>query len=122
MRSSRRAAAISRTRVNNVLGFPFIFRGALDVAATAINEPMKLAAAHALAELARESVPQSVCDAYGGAPIEYGSRYIIPKPFDGRVLPWVSAAVAGAAMDSGVAQEPLDLDEYRERLSRKAGL
>ena len=109
-------------QVNNVLGFPFIFRGALDVAATAINDEMKLAAARALADLAREPVPQDVIEAYGGEPIEYGARYIIPKPFDARVLPWVSTAVAEAAMATGVAQEPVDVEEYRARLTRKAGL
>jgi malate dehydrogenase (oxaloacetate-decarboxylating)(NADP+) len=109
-------------QVNNVLGFPFIFRGALDVAATAINEEMKLAAARALAALAREAVPAQVITAYGGDPIEYGPRYIIPKPFDGRVLPWVSTAVAQAAMETGVAQEPVDLTAYRRSLEIKAGL
>ena len=109
-------------QVNNVLGFPFIFRGALDVAATAINDEMKLAAARALADLAREPVPQDVIEAYGGESIEYGARYIIPKPFDARVLPWVSTAVAEAAMATGVAQEPVDVEEYRARLTRKAGL
>jgi malate dehydrogenase (oxaloacetate-decarboxylating)(NADP+) len=106
-------------QVNNVLGFPFIFRGALDVAATSINEEMKLAAAHALAGLARETVPDSVVEAYGGEAIAYGPRYIIPKPVDPRVLPWVSSAVAQAAMETGVAQEPLDIAAYRERLARK---
>ena len=106
-------------QVNNVLGFPFIFRGALDVAATSINEEMKLAAARALAELARESVPDVVCEAYGGETIAYGPRYIIPKPVDARVLPWVSSAVARAAMETGVAQEPLDLAAYRARLARR---
>ena len=109
-------------QVNNVLGFPFIFRGALDVAATSINEEMKLAAARALAALARESVPQPVIEAYGGAPIEFGPRYIIPKPFDPRVLSWVSTAVAEAAMQTGVAQEPVDLAVYRRSLEIKAGL
>ena len=109
-------------QVNNVLGFPFIFRGALDVAATSINEEMKLAAAYALAQLAREPVPQIVADAYGGDPLEFGPRYIIPKPVDTRVLPWVSSAVAQAAMETGVAQEPLDIDAYRARLEQKAGL
>ncbi|MGD8860402.1 MAG: malic enzyme-like NAD(P)-binding protein [Myxococcales bacterium] len=109
-------------QVNNVLGFPFIFRGALDVAATAINEEMKLAAARALAELAREPVPQDVIEAYGGELFGYGPTYIIPKPFDARVLPWVSTAVAKAAMDSDVAQEPVDLDAYRKSLEAKAGL
>ncbi len=83
---------------------------------------MKLAAARALADLAREPVPQDVIEAYGGEPIEYGPRYIIPKPFDARVLPWVSTAVAEAAMATGVAQEPVDVEEYRARLTRKAGL
>ncbi|MDH5673299.1 MAG: NAD-dependent malic enzyme [Myxococcales bacterium] len=109
-------------QVNNVLGFPFIFRGALDVAATSINEAMKLAAAHALADLAREPVPSEVEAAYGGEKLAFGPGYIIPKPFDARVLPWVSSAVAAAAMETGVAQEPVDLEQYRERLSRKAGL
>jgi len=109
-------------QVNNVLGFPFIFRGALDVAATDINEEMKLAAAHALASLAREPVPQKVIEAYGGAPISFGPRYIIPKPFDSRVLAWVSCAVAKAAMETGVAQEPVDLEAYRRALNAKVGL
>jgi malate dehydrogenase (oxaloacetate-decarboxylating)(NADP+) len=109
-------------QVNNVLGFPFIFRGALDTASTQINEAMKLAAAHALAKLAREPVPQRVCDAYGGAEITFGPRYIIPKPFDPRVLSWVSSAVAEAAMQTGVAQETLDLAAYRRALDLKAGI
>jgi malate dehydrogenase (oxaloacetate-decarboxylating)(NADP+) len=109
-------------QVNNVLGFPFIFRGALDVAATSINEEMKLAAAMALAALAREPVPEGVMEAYGGEQLAYGPRYIIPKPVDPRALPWVSCAVAQAAIDTGVAQEPLDMDAYRARLERKAGL
>jgi malate dehydrogenase (oxaloacetate-decarboxylating)(NADP+) len=109
-------------QVNNVLGFPFIFRGALDVAATSINEEMKLAASKALAALAHEPVPEGVMEAYGGEQLEYGPRYIIPKPVDPRALPWVSCAVAGAAMETGVAQEPIDLDVYRARLERKAGL
>jgi malate dehydrogenase (oxaloacetate-decarboxylating)(NADP+) len=109
-------------QVNNVLGFPFIFRGALDVAATAINEEMKLGAARALAALAREPVLQQVCDAYGGQPIEYGPRYIIPKPFDPRVLAWVSTAVAKAAIETGAAQEPVDLEAYRRSLNAKVGL
>ena len=102
-------------QVNNVLGFPFIFRGALDVRATQINEAMKIAAAHALAELARKDVPQVVSAAYGEE-FHYGPDYIIPKPFDPRVLTWVAPAVAKAAIDSGVAQLSLDLDAYRERL------
>jgi malate dehydrogenase (oxaloacetate-decarboxylating)(NADP+) len=106
-------------QVNNVLGFPFIFRGALDVASTAINEEMKLAAAHALAKLSREAVPSVVIEAYGGDPIEFGPRYIIPKPFDPRVLPWVSSAVAQAAMETGVAQEPVDIDAYFKKLESR---
>jgi malate dehydrogenase (oxaloacetate-decarboxylating)(NADP+) len=109
-------------QVNNVLGFPFIFRGALDVAATSINEEMKLAAAKALAELAREPVPAGVMEAYGGESLAYGPRYIIPKPVDPRALPWVSCAVAQAAIDSGSAQEHIDMVAYRARLERKAGL
>jgi malate dehydrogenase (oxaloacetate-decarboxylating)(NADP+) len=94
-------------QVNNVLGFPSIFRGALDVRATQINEEMKLAAVHALAKLAREDVPESVSQAYGGQSFSYGPEYIIPKPFDPRVLMTVAPAVAKAAMDSGVAQKPI---------------
>ena len=105
-------------QVNNVLGFPFIFRGALDVRARRINEDMKLAAAHALAALAREDVPDAVSHAYGGERFTYGPDYIIPKPFDPRVLLWVAPAVAKAAMDTGVARVPVDLVEYRERLHR----
>jgi malate dehydrogenase (oxaloacetate-decarboxylating)(NADP+) len=109
-------------QVNNVLGFPFIFRGALDVGATAINDEMKLAAANALAKLAEEPVLQQVIDVYGGKPIELGPTYIIPKPFDPRVLSWVSSAVAEAAMQTGVAQEPVDLEAYRRKLDQKVGL
>ena len=108
-------------QVNNLLGFPFIFRGALDVRATTINEAMKLAATHALAELAREEVPESVSRTYGLDRLEFGPEYIIPKPFDPRVLLRESAAVAKAAMDSGVAQEPVDLHQYREELERRLG-
>jgi len=107
--------------VNNVLGFPFIFRGALDVHATVINEEMKLAATHALADLAKEDVPDSVCRAYGVARLEFGADYLIPKPFDPRVLVWESSAVAQAAMETGVAQEPVNIDEYREQLERRLG-
>ena len=107
--------------VNNVLGFPFIFRGALDVHATVINEEMKLAATHALADLAKEDVPDSVCRAYGVAHLEFGADYLIPKPFDPRVLVWESSAVAKAAMETGVAQEPVNIDEYREQLERRLG-
>ncbi len=108
-------------QVNNVLGFPFIFRGALDVHATTINEEMKLAATHALAALAKEDVPDSVCRAYGVDRLKFGPDYIIPKPFDPRVLVWEASAVAKAAMDSGVAQKPVDLVEYREQLEKRLG-
>ena len=108
-------------QVNNVLGFPFIFRGALDVRATAINEEMKLAATKAVAALAKEDVPDSVCRAYGVERLKFGPEYLIPKPFDPRVLLWEAVAVAGAAMESGVAQEPVDLDAYREQLERRLG-
>jgi malate dehydrogenase (oxaloacetate-decarboxylating)(NADP+) len=108
-------------QVNNVLGFPFIFRGALDVRATAINEEMKLAATKALAALAKEDVPDSVCRAYGVERLKFGPEYLIPKPFDPRVLLWEAVAVAKAAMESGVAQLPLDLDVYREQLERRLG-
>jgi len=107
--------------VNNVLGFPFIFRGALDVRATVINEEMKLAATHALADLAKENVPDSVCRAYGITRLEFGPDYLIPKPFDPRVLVWESSAVAQAAMETGVAQEPVNIEEYREQLERRLG-
>ncbi len=108
-------------QVNNVLGFPFIFRGALDVRATAINEEMKLAATHALAALAKEDVPDSVCRAYGVERLKFGAEYLIPKPFDPRVLLWEAVAVAKAAMKTGVAQEPVDLTVYREQLERRLG-
>ena len=108
-------------QINNVLCFPFIFRGALDVRATGINEEMKRAAARALASLAREDVPDSVMKAYGVDRLEFGPEYLIPKPFDHRVLIWESAAVAQAAMESGVAQASIDLDEYRDRLERLLG-
>jgi malate dehydrogenase (oxaloacetate-decarboxylating)(NADP+) len=91
-------------QVNNVLGFPYIFRGALDVRATKINEAMKLAAVHALADLTKMPVPQEVIDIYGGTPIEFGRTYILPKPFDNRLLKLVSTAVSNAAIASGVAQ------------------
>ncbi len=104
-------------QVNNVLGFPFIFRGALDVRATQINEAMKAAAVHALADLAKEEVPDYVTRAYGGEKFKFGRNYIIPKPFDPRVLYWEAPAIAKAAMDSGVARKPIeDFDEYRARL------
>mgnify|MGYP000895103873 CR=1 FL=1 len=109
-------------QVNNVLGFPFIFRGALDVRATAINEPMKQAAAYALAALAKEEVPENVKKAYNVKEMNFGRQYIIPKPFDPRVLTWVAPAVAKAAMDTGVAQKPIaDFDEYRRQLDIRMG-
>jgi malate dehydrogenase (oxaloacetate-decarboxylating)(NADP+) len=108
-------------QVNNVLGFPSIFRGALDVRARAINEAMKLAATRALAALTKEDVPDAVLRAYGVSRLQFGPEYIIPKPFDPRVLIWVSSAVAEAAMQSGVAQVSVDLDEYREQLQRRLG-
>jgi len=104
-------------QVNNVLGFPFIFRGALDVRATTINEEMKIAAANAIAELAREQVPEEVAAAYGGRMHSFGREYIIPAPFDPRLMEIVPCAVAKAAMDSGVAQKPIeDFDAYRNEL------
>ncbi len=108
-------------QVNNVLGFPFIFRGALDVRARAINEEMMIAATKALAALAREDVPDAVLQAYGLGRLGFGPDYIIPKPFDPRVLVWESVAVAEAAMRTGVARLKIDLDEYREQLSRRLG-
>jgi malate dehydrogenase (oxaloacetate-decarboxylating)(NADP+) len=108
-------------QVNNVLGFPFIFRGALDVRARAINDEMKLAATRALAELAKEDVPDSVMRAYGVSRLSFGPDYIIPKPFDPRVLLWEAPAVAQAAMASGVAGRPVDLDEYRTALEAHLG-
>lgn len=109
-------------QVNNVLGFPFIFRGALDVRATAINEDMKVAAAHALANLTKEPVPYTVIKAYRMDRLEFGREYIIPKPFDPRVLLWEASAVAKAAMDSGVARKNIDIDEYREMLEARLGM
>jgi malate dehydrogenase (oxaloacetate-decarboxylating)(NADP+) len=106
-------------QVNNVLGFPYIFRGALDCRATTISEEMKLAAARALAELTREPVPDTVIMAYGGKTLKMGPDYFIPKPFDPRVLWWVAPAVARAAMDSGVARIKFDIGEYREKLMSK---
>jgi len=109
-------------QVNNVLGFPFIFRGALDVRARAINNEMKIAAVRSLAELAKEDVPDSVIKAYGDKPIQFGKDYIIPKPFDSRVLIWEASAVAKAAVDSGVARKPIDdFDAYREHLEGLLG-
>jgi malate dehydrogenase (oxaloacetate-decarboxylating)(NADP+) len=109
-------------QVNNVLCFPFLFRGALDTHARAINDEMKMAACLALASLAKEDVPDSVRKAYGGVEIKFGREYLIPKPFDPRVLLHVAPAVAKAAMDSGVARRPIeDLDKYRERLEALQG-
>ena len=107
-------------QVNNVLGFPYIFRGALDVRASKINEEMKIAAAEAIAMLAREDVPDAVADAYGGQALQYGKDYIIPAPFDPRLISAVSSAVAAAAMDTGVARKPIeDLEQYRRELSAR---
>ncbi|MDY6818891.1 MAG: NADP-dependent malic enzyme [Halobacteriales archaeon] len=108
-------------QVNNVLGFPFIFRGALDVRATEINEEMKVAAARALANLAKEDVPDAVVRAYGDEPLQFGPDYIIPKPLDPRVLFEVAPAVAEAAMESGAARFDIDLDDYREQLEARLG-
>lgn len=108
-------------QVNNVLGFPYIFRGALDVRARSINEEMKVAAARALAELAREDVPDEVAAAYHGARPSFGREYIIPTPFDPRLISFVPPLVAQAAMDSGVARKPIeDMEAYRHSLARRA--
>jgi malate dehydrogenase (oxaloacetate-decarboxylating)(NADP+) len=108
-------------QVNNVLGFPFIFRGALDVRATQINMQMKVAATRALAALAKQDVPDAVVKAYGGKQeFRFGPEYIIPKPFDPRVLLFVCPAVAQAAMDSGVARKPIDIAEYGVRLQERS--
>ncbi len=106
-------------QVNNVLGFPFIFRGALDVRATKINDEMKVAAAYSLAALAKEPVPDKVARAYGDQKFEFGPDYIVPKPFDPRVLVWESAAVAQAAMETGVSRIQIDLDAYKKSLEDK---
>ncbi len=108
-------------QVNNVLGFPFIFRGALDVRATEINHGMMLAATQALADLAREEVPDTVRGAYEGSEFSFGPEYLIPKPFDHRVLFHVAPAVAKAAMDTGVARMHVDLEEYEDRLRGSLG-
>ena len=108
-------------QVNNVLGFPFLFRGALDVRARAINHEMMIAATKALAELAKATVPQSVAVAYEGEVFEFGPEYLIPKPFDSRVLLAVAPAVAQAAMDSGVARETIDIGRYEDRLKASLG-
>jgi len=107
-------------QINNVLGFPFIFRGALDVRARAINDEMKLAASHALAALAKESVPSSVMKAYNINHLEFGRDYIVPKPLDLRVCEWEASAVAQAAITSGVARRNLDLIQYRDQLHQCA--
>ena len=107
--------------VNNVLGFPFLFRGALDVRATEINEEMKRAAARALAQLARKDVPDAVVKAYGDDPLQFGPEYVIPKPLDPRVLFEVAPAVAQAAMDSESARTAVDVERYRERLEARLG-
>ena len=107
-------------QINNVLGFPYIFRGALDVRARTINDEMKIAAAQALAELAREDVPDEVAVAYSAQRLQYGPEYILPKPFDPRLIIAVPAAVAQAAMDSGVAQRPVaDMEAYRRELGTR---
>jgi malate dehydrogenase (oxaloacetate-decarboxylating)(NADP+) len=108
-------------QINNVLGFPYIFRGALDVRARAINEDMKVAATKALADLTKEDVPDSVLKAYGLENLRFGPEYIVPKPLDPRVILWESPAVAKAAMDSGVSRKNIDIDEYREQLSFRQG-
>jgi len=109
-------------QVNNVLGFPFIFRGALDVRARDINEEMKVAAAQALADLAKEDVPDEVVQAYDDQPLQFGPDYVIPKPLDPRVLLWEAPAVAKAAMETGVARKQIDdLDAYRESLEARLG-
>ncbi|MDP1715867.1 MAG: NADP-dependent malic enzyme [Anaerolineales bacterium] len=108
-------------QVNNVLGFPFIFRGALDVRAKSINEEMKFAASQALAALTKEDVPDSVIRAYGGVAMKFGREYILPTPLDPRVLLWEAPAVAEMAMKTGVARKTIDLDEYREQLAYRQG-
>jgi len=106
-------------QVNNVLGFPFIFRGALDVRSRAINEEMKIAASHALADLAKKGADHTVAKAYGETHFEFGPEYIVPKPFDPRVLIWESVAVAQAALQTGVARIKIDIEEYKDSLERK---
>ncbi|MGC8878490.1 MAG: malic enzyme-like NAD(P)-binding protein [Anaerolineae bacterium] len=106
-------------QINNVLGFPFIFRGALDVYARQINEEMKLAACHALAALAHEAVPEEVLRAYQLSSLQFGADYVIPKPLDPRVLLWEAPAVAEAAMKTGAARQPVDLNAYRAHLEKR---
>ncbi|MCL7962027.1 MAG: NADP-dependent malic enzyme [marine benthic group bacterium] len=108
-------------QVNNVLGFPFIFRGALDVRASTINDEMFIAATMALAELAKEDVPESVSAAYEGRALHFGRDYLIPTPFDTRVLLWEASAVAQAAMDTGVARKPVDIEDYKRQLEARLG-
>ncbi|HET9635513.1 MAG TPA: NADP-dependent malic enzyme [Gemmatimonadaceae bacterium] len=127
VRSVRSDAIIATGRsdypnqVNNVLGFPFIFRGAIDARATQVNEEMKMAATRALAALAKEDVPESVSRLYGLRSVKFGADYLIPFPFDPRVLLWVAPAVAWAAVASGVAKEMIDLENYREQLEARLG-
>jgi malate dehydrogenase (oxaloacetate-decarboxylating)(NADP+) len=109
-------------QINNVLGFPYIFRGALDVRARAINEEMKVAASQALSALTKEDVPDSVLRAYGLDSLKFGPDYIIPKPLDPRVMLWESPAVAQAAMETGVARKPIDLQAYRQQLTYRQGM
>ena len=107
-------------QVNNVLGFPYIFRGALDVRATAINDAMKLAAVKAIAALAKETVPAMIKAAYGNVPLTFGKNYLLPKPMDHRLITTVSVAVAQAAMRSGVAQVPIkDWEAYHTALQQR---
>jgi malate dehydrogenase (oxaloacetate-decarboxylating)(NADP+) len=108
-------------QINNVLGFPFIFRGALDVYASEITETMKMAAAKALAALAHEDVPDSVLSAYGQSSLKFGRDYLIPKPLDPRVLLWVAPAVAQGAIESGVARREIDIEHYKNSLIRRQG-
>ena len=112
-------------QINNVLGFPYIFRGALDVRATEITENMKMAATHAIAALAKEPVPDDVAAAYDGEQIQFGPEYIIPKPFDARVLIWEASAVAQAAVDEGISKytkKDFDIEKYQEELESRLGL
>ncbi len=109
-------------QINNVLGFPYIFRGALDVRARAINEDMKVAASKALADLTKEDVPDSVLRAYGVDSLKFGPEYIVPKPLDPRVILWESPAVAKTAMDTGAARKQIDIDEYRQQLAFRQGM
>ena len=112
-------------QINNVLGFPYIFRGALDVRAKEITESMKMAATRAIAELAKQPVPDDVAAAYGGEQMQFGPEYLIPKPFDARVLIWEASAVAEAAVNEGIARvsaKEFDVERYREDLEARLGL